>query len=200
MGKKMRPTSRSASIHALTVIRRMHGSMNPGLEHDLSAQLHHARRRVEAQEVAVWARRRSLHGADRSEKWSIAKIRVREAKVRVIEYVERLGADCEVEPFFKLKILEQVHVHIEVARSAILIAALRRIWFAIPSWAGCVQERVGIQTLGHRDHRSVKACIRFAATARLGVANDGAQNRVTTIEDGSAKIAIRNGIGQSCTP
>ena len=43
----------------------------------------------------------------------------------MVEHVERLRTNREVEPFPDLEVLEQVQVHVEVVRSAILIAALR---------------------------------------------------------------------------
>ena len=111
----MRPTSRSASW-IITFAR---------LEHDLRAELHYARRRVKSEEVAVRTGWRSLHRRDRSER-RIAREEgiVGETEVRMVEHVERLRANRQVEPFCNLEVLEQVQVHVEVVRPAILIAPL----------------------------------------------------------------------------
>ena len=45
----------------------------------------------------------------------------------MVEHVERLRPNRQVEPFSNLEVLEQVQIHVEVVRSTILIAALRRI-------------------------------------------------------------------------
>ena len=107
---------------------------SPNLEHQLRAKLHYARRGIKAQEVAVRTRRRCLHRRNSSERWIWNRCRpgeatevrrVRQTEVGVIERVERLCANREVEPFGDLEVLEQVQIHVEVVRSAILVAALR---------------------------------------------------------------------------
>lgn len=93
------------------------------LEHDLAGELDHARRRIEAQEVAVWTRRDSNHGRDLSEAW-VSEAVVRIAKVRVVKRVERLNSDGKVESLGELEVLEEVQVDVEEMRSVVLIATL----------------------------------------------------------------------------
>src|ERR1019366_984195 len=183
------------------------------LEHDLRAELHDTRGRVKAQEVAIWARRRSLHGADGSvtrirncnasrARWAIGAGvgSVRQGEVRVIEHVERLRANREVEPFPDLEILEEVQVHIEIVRSAILITAFNRIRFTQPRDVISVQNCRWCEALRYGDRACVKARIRSAATAGLRVANDRRRNRVATVDNGSSEIAVSKCIRQSSTP
>src|SRR5271157_4550401 len=125
--QKMRSTLRPAPSSSAFLSRASETGCAGGsqLEHDLPADLHNARRRIKAQEVAVRAGGRGLHAGDRPERWiTTQEIRVGETKIGMVERVERLRANREVEPFPDLEVLEQVQVHVEVVRPAILIAAL----------------------------------------------------------------------------
>src|SRR5579862_1043317 len=202
-GKEKRPACK-AGLELVSV---------PSLEHYLRAELHYARRRVKTKEVAVRAGWRSLHGADgpvtrirncdaASASWAIgAGVRsVRQTEVRVIERVECLCPNRKVEPFSNFEVLEQVQVHIEVVRSAVLIATLNRIRLAQPRYVVSVQDGTWSQALRHRDGGCVKARIRFAATTRLRVPDDRSRNRVTTVDNGSSEIAVRESIRKSGAP
>ena len=96
-----------------------------GLEHDLRGKLHNASRRVESEEVAIRTGGHTLHRRNGPE-GRIARKEgvVGQVEVRVVEDVERLRANRQIEPFSNLEVLEQVHVHVEIMRSAELITPL----------------------------------------------------------------------------
>ena len=116
----------------------------------------------------------------------------------MVERVERLRADRHVDPFRNLEVLEQVQVHVEVVRPAILIAALRGEGDCRNAGIIHVQHSCGAQAFRHA--QSIVASVSLAAAAGLRVSDDLGRDSVSTIKDRARKVAVRDRIRQSRAP
>ena len=115
-------------------------------------------------------------------KCGITEATVRNGVVRVVEYIEGLGAQAEGEALGDLERLKDLHIDVEVARAAELIAVLRRNPRVIRERTrGALNKTIGVQA----------RCVDCRCSAAIRVrAGRVSQDWRVCIGNGSAPIII----------